>query len=61
MARPRRGGYLFREYDLHAVQENQRAQMTADIDGADGETIRATPVDDLVERFVSRYRLDVPN
>ena len=52
--------YLFSRVDAFSVQQTRRQKMQADIAQFDGDRLLNTNVDDLVEYFVSTYRLEVP-
>ena len=52
--------YLFRDYDLHAVLENQREQMVRAINDADASVVVGRPVEDIADDFVHQFELDPP-
>jgi hypothetical protein len=58
--RPDSAQYLFSEYDLHRVCENQRQQMKGAIDRADAGSIASGDVDDLARAYAGQFALDVP-
>ncbi len=61
MPRRRDGAYyLFHDYDLRAVCDNQREQMKKAIENADGNAIRSGDLDALTEAYVAQFALDVP-
>jgi hypothetical protein len=51
---------LFCEFDWHAIEQNQKQRMTAEIDGIEGNRLLNSSVDDLCTYFVETYRVDVP-
>ena len=53
--------YLFSDYDLHAVQENQRAAMVAEINNSPGAVADGRTPDEIAAEFVHRFRLDTPD
>lgn len=52
--------YLFAEGDAHAVQEHQRHHFQTEVAQIDGNRLLNTNIDSLVEYFVEKYRIDVP-
>jgi hypothetical protein len=52
--------YLFSDYDLHAVLDNQREQMVQAINGADALVVSGRPADEVADEFVRQFQLDPP-
>ena len=61
MPRRRDGAYyLFHDYDLRAVCDNQQEQTKKAIENADGNAIRSGDADALTEAYVAQFGLEVP-
>ncbi len=52
--------YLFRDYDLHAVLENQREQMVQAINGADASVLTGRSTEEVADEFVRQFQVDPP-
>jgi hypothetical protein len=52
--------YLFRNFDWFSIDQHQRKQLAAEIDGWDGDRLLNTSVEDLSEYFEKKYWVDVP-
>jgi hypothetical protein len=51
---------LFCEGDAHAVEQQQRARLQEEIAHYDSNRLLNTNVEDLVQYFAEKYRIDVP-
>jgi hypothetical protein len=52
--------YLFWSYDFFAVQENSLERLKKAIDDADASSVQEGTVDEVADRFVEEFRLEVP-
>ncbi len=52
--------YLFCNFEWFFIDQHQREQLMADLDGMDGDRLLNTSVEDLSEYFQKKYRVDVP-
>jgi hypothetical protein len=52
--------YLFSDYDLRAVLDNQREHMLRAIDDADASVVSGRPAEEVAEEFVRQFRLEPP-
>jgi hypothetical protein len=56
-----RHDYLFSEFDWFSVQEHQKAQLKAEVDGFDSNRLLNTSVDDLCGYLADKYDVSVPD
>lgn len=52
---------LFFEYDWFSVAENQKKALREEVASYDGNLLLNTSVEDLVDYFVKKYRIEVPS
>src|SRR6266478_5728839 len=52
--------YLFSDYDLYAVIENQRERMVQAINGADASIVNGRPAEEVADEFVRQFHLNPP-
>lgn len=55
-----RGQYLFSEWDMYSVIENQKAQAVKKVQQVSTAQLQATPEDELVRQLVKQFQLNVP-
>jgi hypothetical protein len=52
--------FLFRDGELRQIMEKQDERLKAEIEGFDKDYLLSTPINELVDYLVDKYRLEVP-
>jgi len=55
-----RNDYLFSEYDMFSVMENQKRQLQTEVAAIAEQRLLNTSTEDLIKYLTEKYRLDVP-